>query len=327
MKRRQFLSLIGSTMAVWPSRVIAQQHAPLPIIGHMHATNAEANQDEITAFENGLRQSGFVPSQSVSIEYRWANGQYDRLNSIARAFVDRQVNLIVAGTPVAALAASRATKSIPIVFAVGSDPVRDGLVVSLSRPGANVTGTTFFSNLLTGKRLGLLQEMIPTARSIAVIVNPKNANAQFQINEAQEAARTLRLQSTFYQSATTDQIDKVFDDVGQQKPDALLVLSDSFLNSRAAQIAYSALRHGLPTCFSYREPAAAGGLIGYGASRSDNSLRAGLYAGRVLKGEKPADLPVLQPTRFEFVINLRTARALGITVPPTLLARADEVIE
>ena len=326
MKRREFITLVGGAAASWPVGARAQRVAR-PVIGHMHAGAAEGNRDEVLAFEEGLKQHGYVNGQNVSIEYRWADGRYDRLPSLAAELIDRHVTLIVAGTPVAALAAKQATSSIPIVFQVGSDPVKDGLVASLNHPGGNVTGTTFFSNLLTSKRLGLLVEMIPKAQSIAAIVNPKNANALFQTKEAQEAARVLGVQILLFKAATQDEIDTAFADLARQKPDALLILSDSFLNSRAAQIAYSALRSGLPTCFSYREPAVAGGLIGYGTSRAENSLRAGQYAGRVLKGEKPADLPVLQPTRFELVINLRTARALGLTVPPTLLARADEVIE
>ena len=324
--RREFITFLGGAAAAWPVMARAQR-VTLPVIGHMHAGAAEGNRDETSAFEQGLKQSGYLNGQNVTIEYRWAEGHYERLPSLAAEFVDRQVRLIVAGTPVAAIAAKRATTSIPIVFAIGSDPVKDGLVASLNRPGGNITGTTFFSNLLTSKRLGLLLEMIPSVRLVAAIVNPKNANAQFQTNEAQEAVRALGLRVIFFKAATEDEIDSAFDDLRQQKPDALLILSDAFLNSRAAQIAYAALRSGLPTCFSYREPALAGGLMSYGTNRTENSLRSGQYAGRVLKGEKPADLPVLQPTRFELVINLRTARALGLTVPATLLARADEVIE
>jgi ABC-type uncharacterized transport system substrate-binding protein len=327
MRRREFITFLGGAVGTaWPVGARAQQGPPL-VIGHMHAGAAEANRDEVVAFEQGLKQHGYSNGKNVAIEYRWAEGRYDQLPALARELVDRPVTLIVAGTPVAALAAKQATASVPIVFHVGSDPVKDGLVATLNRPGGNVTGTTFFSNLLTSKRLGLLLEMVPDARSIAALVNPKNANAQFQTNEAQEAARALGLQVLFFKAATQDEIDKTFADLRRQKPDAVLILSDSFLNSRAAQIAYSALRSALPTCFAYREPALAGGLMGYGSSRTENALRAGQYAGRVLRGEKPANLPVLQPTRFEFVINLRTARALGLTVPPTLLARADEVIE
>jgi ABC-type uncharacterized transport system substrate-binding protein len=263
----------------------------------------------------------------VTIEFRSAEGQYERLPAIAAEFVRRQVNMIVAGTPVAALAAKRATKSIPIVFSVGSDPVRDGLVASLSRPGGNITGATFFSNLLTAKRLGLLHELAPSARRFSALVNPKNANAQLQMQEAEQAAQSLGTQIRFVNASTENDLEKAFDHFEQQQADALLILSDSFLNSRAARIAELALRHALPTCFSYRDPAAAGGLMSYGASRNDTSRQSGIYAGRILNGEKPADLPVQQPAKFEFVINMKTAKALGLVVPYSMQMLADEVIE
>jgi len=326
MKRREFIALVGGAAATWPS-IVRAQPAAMPVIGHMHAGTAEANKDEVLAFEQGLKRNGYLRGQNVAIEYRWADGQYDRLPAMAAEVVGRRVTLIVVGTPVAAIAAKRATTSIPIVFHIGSDPVKDGLVASLNRPGGNMTGTTFFSNLLTSKRLGLLREILPNARVVAALVNPNNANAEFQANEANEAARTLGFEVFLLRAATEAEIDKAFGDLLQRKADALLVLSDSFLNSRAAQVAELALRRGLPTCFAYREPTLAGGLMGYGASRTDNALRAGEYAGRILKGDKPANLPVLQPTRFEFAINLKTAKTLGLEIPPTLLARADAVIE
>ena len=326
MKRREFIALVGGAAATWPS-IVRAQPAAMPVIGHMHAGTAEANKDEVLAFEQGLKRNGYLRGQNVAIEYRWADGQYDRLPAMAAEVVGRRVTLIVVGTPVAAIAAKRATTSIPIVFHIGSDPVKDGLVASLNRPGGNMTGTTFFSNLLTSKRLGLLREILPNARVVAALVNPNNANAEFQANEANEAARTLGFEVFLLRAATEAEIDKAFGDLLQRKADALLVLSDSFLNSRAAQVAELALRRGLPTCFAYREPILAGGLMGYGASRTDNALRAGEYAGRILKGDKPANLPVLQPTRFEFAINLKTAKTLGLEIPPTLLARADAVIE
>ena len=326
MKRREFIALVGGAAATWPS-IVRAQPAAMPVIGHMHAGTAEANKDEVLAFEQGLKRNGYLRGQNVAIEYRWADGQYDRLPAMAAEVVGRRVTLIVVGTPVAAIAAKRATTSIPIVFHIGSDPVKDGLVASLNRPGGNMTGTTFFSNLLTSKRLGLLREILPNARVVAALVNPNNANAEFQANEANEAARTLGFEVFLLRAATEAEIDKAFGDLLQRKADALLVLSDSFLNSRAAQVAELALRRGLPTCFAYREPTLAGGLMGYGASRTDNALRAWEYAGRILKGDKPANLPVLQPTRFEFALNLKTAKTLGLEIPPTLLARADAVIE
>jgi putative tryptophan/tyrosine transport system substrate-binding protein len=325
VKRREFITLLGGAAAAWPLAARAQQPA-MPVVGFMHAT-AQPDDETVGAFKHGLGQTGYVDRINVAIEYRSAEGHYDRLPAIAADFVQRQVAVIVAGTPVAALAAKRATASIPIVFAVGSDPVRDGLVASLSRPGGNITGATFFSNLLTGKRLGLLHELIPNARVFAALVNPKNANAQFQMNEAEEAARILKVPITFINAASEIEISKTFDEFRRQGADAALILSDSFLNSRAHLIAELALQHGLPTCFAYREPALAGGLMGYGASRTDASRQSGVYAGRILKGERPADLPVQQPTKFEFVINMKTAKALGLTVPYSMQLLADEVIE
>jgi len=321
VNRREFISLLGGA-AAWPLAAHAQQ-ASMPVVGFMHAT-AQPDDETVAAFRHGLGQTGYVDRVNAAIEYRSAE---DRLPAIAADFVQRQVAVIVAGTPVAALAAKRATTSIPIVFAVGSDPVRDGLVASLSHPGGNITGATFFSNLLTGKRLGLLHELIPNARVFAALVNPKNANAQFQRNEAEEAARTLNVPISFINAASENEIPKAFDEIRRQGADAVLILSDSFLNSRAHLIAELALQHGLPTCFAYREPALAGGLMGYGASRTDASRQSGVYAGRILKGERPSDLPVQQPTKFEFVINMKTAKALGLTVPYSMQLLADEVIE
>jgi putative ABC transport system substrate-binding protein len=325
IRRREFVVTLGGAAAAWPLAARAQQPA-MPVIGFMHAT-AGAESDLFAAFKEGLRQTGYIDGRNVTIEFRSAEGQYDRLPTIAHEFVRRQVNLIAVGTPVAALAAKRATSSIPIVFAVGSDPTRDGLVASLSRPGGNVTGATFFSNLLTAKRLGLLHELAPNARRFFALVNPKNANAQLQMQEAEVAAQSLGAQIGFVNASTENEIEKAFDDFRQQQADALLILSDSFLNSHARRIARLALLHALPTCFAYREPAIAGGLMSYGASRNDASRQSGIYAGRILNGEKPADLPVQQPTKFEFVINMKTAKALGFVVPYSMQMLADEVIE
>jgi putative tryptophan/tyrosine transport system substrate-binding protein len=324
MRRREFITLIGGA-AAWPLTARAQQPA-MPVVGLMHAT-AQVNDDFVAAFKEGLSQTGYVDGRNVTIEFRSAEGQYDRLPSIAAEFVRRQVNVIAAGTPVAALAAKRATTSIPIVFAVGSDPTRDGLVASFSRPGGNITGATFFSNLLTAKRLGLLHDLAPNARAFAALVNPKNANAQFQKSEAEQAAQSLGAEIIFLNASTENDIEKAFDSVRQQRTDALLILSDSFLNSHARRIAELALLHALATCFSFREPAVAGGLMSYGASRGDSSRQSGIYTGRILHGEKPADLPVLQPAKFEFVINMKTAKALGLVVPYSMQMLADEVIE
>jgi putative ABC transport system substrate-binding protein len=324
LRRRDFVTLLGGT-AAWPLAARAQQSAR-PVVGLMHAT-ARTNDDWVAAFKEGLSQTGYLDGRNVTIEFRSAEDQYDRLPAIAAEFVRRQVNVIAAGTPVAALAAKRATTSIPIVFAVGSDPTRDGLVASLSRPGGNITGATFFSNLLTAKRLGLLHELAPSARRFSALVNPKNANAQFQMQEAEQAAQSLSAQIGFVNASTETEIEKAFDNFRQQQADALLILSDSFLNNHARRIAQLALLHALPTCFAYREPAVAGGLMSYGASRNDTSRQSGIYVGRILNGEKPADLPVQQPTKFEFVINIQTAKALGLVVPYSMQMLADEVIE
>jgi ABC-type uncharacterized transport system substrate-binding protein len=256
-RRREFITLLGGAAAAWPLAARAQQSAK-PVVGFMHAT-AQPNDVFVTAFKEGLSQTGYVDGRNVTIEFRSAEGQYDRLPAIAAEFVQRRVNVIAAGTPVAALAAKRATTSIPIVFAVGSDPTRDGLVASLSRPGGNITGATFFSNLLTAKRLGLLHDLVPNARAFSALVNPKNANAQFQKDEAEQAAKSLRSQIGFVNASTEDDIEKAFDVFRRDRAGALIVLSDSFLNSHAHRIAELALLNKLATCFSYRDPAVAGG--------------------------------------------------------------------
>jgi putative ABC transport system substrate-binding protein len=330
MRRRDFLTLLGGGAAAhlsdWPIAARAQQQSITPVIGYMHATE-QANGELFAAFREGLRQTGYVEGRNVRIEFRSAEGHYERLPGIAAELVRRQVNLIAVGTPVAALAAKRATTSIPIVFAVGSDPVRNGLVDGLARPGGNVTGATFFSNLLTAKRLGLLHELVPNARLFSALVNPNNANARLQMGEAQQAAHALGAQISFVKASSEDEIANVFEGFRRQRPDALLILSDSFLNGQAPRIAELALMHALPTCFAYRRPTVAGGLMSYGADPAGASRQKGVYAGRILHGERPADLPVQQPTRFDFVINMKTAKALGVSVPNSIQLLADEVIE
>jgi putative ABC transport system substrate-binding protein len=324
MNRRELMLGLGGA-AAWPLAARGQQSA-MPVIGFMHAT-ARLTDHLVATFKEGLSQTGYVDGKNVTIEFRSAEGQYDRLPAIAAELVERQVNVIATGTPVAAIAAKRATTFIPIVFAVGSDPIRDGLVASLSRPGGNITGATFFSNLLTGKRLGLLRDLVPNANVFSALVNSKNANAQFQMEEAEQAARAFGGQIGFINASTEKDIDSAFENLRQKRPDAFLILSDSFLNSRARRIAELAVQHQLATCFAYREPTQAGGLMSYGASQTDVFRQAGTYVGRILGGAKPADLPVLQPTKVEFVINLKTAKTLGLTVPPTLVALTDQVIE
>ena len=324
MNRREFIAGVGSVAAL---PVVAYAQNPQPIVGYLHASSAQANGHQVAAFEEGLAQTGYVNRQNVTIEYRWADGRYERLPQLAADLLQRRAEVIVTGTPVAALAAKKATTSIPIVFVVGSDPVKNGLVASLSRPGGNLTGATFFSNLLTAKRFALLHELVPHAQSFAALVNPENANAQLQLDDATKTAKEIGVQLVVAKAVAKADIDKVFAQFKNEKIDGLLVLSDSFLNAHAAQIAAYALRQGLPTCFAYREPTVAGGLMSYGVSVTGAARQAGNYTGRILRGEKPGDLPVQQPTKFDLAINMRTAKALGLTIPDKLIALADEVIE
>ncbi len=263
----------------------------------------------------------------MSIEYRWANGQYDQLPAFAADLVRRQVDVIATSTPVAALAAKRATTSIPIVFAIGSDPVGDGIVTNINRPEANITGATFFGNLLTAKRLELLHQLAPKAHVVAVLLNPKNVNVELERKEAQEAAHALRLQPIFVQASNEREIEELFVQIIQQHVEAILASGDVLFSSRAEQIAQLALLNAIPTCFVNRLQALAGGLMSYGARNTDTFHQAGIYVGRILKGEKPSELPVLEPSKFEFVINLKTARVLGLTVPPSIQLLADEIVE
>jgi putative tryptophan/tyrosine transport system substrate-binding protein len=320
--RREFITLLGGVAAAWPLAARSQQPA-MPVIGLLSGTDRDARQ--LAAIWQGLHEAGYVEGRNVAIEHRWAEGQYDRLPALAADLVRRQVTVIATVTPVAALAAKQATTSIPIVFALGSDPVKDGLVASLNRPGGNVTGATFFGNLLAAKRTELLHQLFADAKVFAVLLNPKNANVELEKSDTQQAIRALGLHLVLVQASTEDEIDKSFADL--QGATALLVSGDARFDDRRRQIAELAVRHAIATCFPYREQAVAGGLMSYGADITDTFRQAGNYVGRILKGEKPADLPVQQPTKFEFVINLKTAKALGLDVPPSLLARADEVIE
>ena len=263
----------------------------------------------------------------MAFEYRWANGQYERLPALAVELVQRPVAVIATVTPSAALAAKQATASIPIVFILGSDPVKDALVASLNRPGGNVTGATFFSNLLDAKRMELLHQLVPNAETIALLLNPKNSNVELEKNNAQEAAHALGLQLVFLPASTEREIDGSFANLSQHHAGAVFVSGDALFSDRREQIAELAVRHAVPTCFANRVQAVAGGLMSYGARNTDTFRQGGNYVGRILKGEKPSDLPVEQPTKFEFVINMKTAKALGLTVPNSLQLLADEVIE
>jgi len=325
MRRREFVTLVGGA-AAWPHAVRAQQ-ASVPLIGFLHPSTADRNRDVIAAFEAGLKETGYVPGENLAIEYRWANDNYDRLPDLMQQLLTHHIAIVLAATPIAALAAKRAAAHIPIVFTVGSDPVKDGLVASLNRPGENITGTTFFSDLLTAKRLELLHELSHISNVFGVLLNPKNPNADLEIKDAKEAAQSLALDLVFGEAASQSEIESSFLRFRESGSVGLLVASDAFLNLHAKEIAQLALEYRLPTCFSFRETATAGGLMAYGASRPDAFRRAGTYVGRILRGENASNLPVQQPTKLEFVINLKTAKALGLTVPPSMQLLADEVIE
>jgi len=323
MRRRDFIMLLGGAVAAWPLAAHPQQ-AAAPLVGLLEGAD---DPTLTTALRLGLSQSGFVEGKSVTFEYSNANGQYDRLPALAAELVRRQVAVIGTVSPVAALAAKAATATIPIVFTLGTDPVRDGLVASLNRPGGNVTGVTFFSNLLAARRLELLHETLPMAPSIAILLNPNNSNAGLELNETETAARTLGLQLVVVRATNEREIDAAFATLVEQREMALLVFSDQYLYSRRGQIVLLATRHAIATSFSGRDQVAVGGLMSYGANLANTSRQAGIYIARILKGEKPADLPVLQPTKFELVLNLNTAKTLGIEIPANVLALADEVVE
>jgi putative tryptophan/tyrosine transport system substrate-binding protein len=325
MRRREFVTLLGGA-AAWPLAARAQQPA-LPVVGFMHGGAEQGQEYAVAAFEQGLAETGYVAGKNVTVEYRWAEGQYDRLPELAAGFIRRPVAVIAAGTPVAALAAKHATTSIPIVFALGSDPVRDGLVASLNRPGRNITGATFFNNLLVAKRMELLHELVPNAKIVAVLLNPKNANVEFETIDSQMAARALGLELVLLQASNETEIVKSFANLVERRAAALLVSGDVLFTSRREQIAELAMHHAVPTSCPSRQQVVAGGLMSYGASISDTFRQSGNYVGRILKGEKPADLPVQQPTKFEFVLNLKTAKILGLIVPNSMQLLADEVIE
>jgi putative tryptophan/tyrosine transport system substrate-binding protein len=327
MKRREFITLLGGA-AAWPLAARAQQPA-MPVVAFMNGSNPEASAGNAAAFRKGLSEAGVNEGRNVAIEYHWMLGQYDRVPALVADLIRRRVAVIASpGFPPGALAAKAATREIPIVFGVGDDPVKLGLVASLARPGGNVTGINFFVHELVSKRLGLLREFVPKAVRIAVLVNPGNAAAaEATFKVAREAAHVLGMQILAFDASTIGEIDAAFAAMARERADALLMGGDGFLFSRRGQVAMLAMRDRLPTITAGNEFARAGGLMTYGTSVPDMFRQVGVYAGSIVKGAKPADLPVLQSTKFEFVINLQTARALGLEVPPMLLARADEVIE
>jgi ABC-type uncharacterized transport system substrate-binding protein len=326
VKRREFIALVGGAAAAWPFAARAQRVAK-PIVGFLHQVAPENFGSFVSAFAKGLGESGYTDGHNVTIEYRWAEGHYDRLPALVADLTRRPVAAICAAYLPAALAAKAATTTIPIVFVIGSDPVEVGLVATLSRPGGNVTGVTQFTNALIAKRLELLRELVPGVALVGVLMNTDNPNVEINTRDLQLAAHTIGQQILIVGASREHGFDSAFTALAKQKAGALFISPDAFFQSRRVEIAILAARHAIPAISSTREFAESGGLISYGASQIWASEQAGVYMGRIVKGEKASDLPVVQPTKFELVINRRTAKTLGLDVPTTLLARADEVIE
>ncbi len=325
MRRRQFLGLVGGASISWPLTGHAQQ-TTLPVVGFLNSASADGYASMAAAFRQGLKETGYVEGNNVAIEYRWADDQYDRLPALATDLVNRRVTVIFANSP-AITATKAATSTIPIIIMSGDDPVRLGFVASFNRPGGNITGVSILSNELAAKRLDLLRELVPHAKTIATLINSDfGPSGRFQ-SDVEAAARALRLSIKFLQANNEPEIDHAFNSLAQTRSDALLVGPGPFLDSRRNLLVVLAAKIAIPAAYETRATAVAGGLMSYGADVADGYRRAGLYVGRILKGEKPAELPVDQATKFEFIINLKTAKALGLDVPPALSARADEVIE
>jgi putative tryptophan/tyrosine transport system substrate-binding protein len=325
MRRRELITVLGGAAVTWPFALRAQQKA-MPVIGFLHFASLGPFALYAVAFRQGLSETGYVEGQNLAIEFRWAEGSYDRLPAMAADLVDCKVDVIVAAGPPSARAAKSATSTIPIVFS-SADPIGEGLVASLARPGGNLTGVSVLTVELMAKRLELLSELVPQAKVIVLLVNPNNPNTEPMIRDVQEAARTKGVELPILKAGSEIEIDAAFASLVQLQAGGLVVGADPFFNSRREQLVALAARHVVPAIYEWREFAKAGGLISYGTSLAGIYRQDGIYAGRILNGAKPADLPVEQPTRFELVVNLKTAKALGLTVPPSILARADEVIE
>jgi putative ABC transport system substrate-binding protein len=326
MKRREFISLLGGATVAWPLAARAQQ--PMPVIGFLNSQSPDNQADYLQAFRRGLKESGYVEGENVAVEYRWAENKTERLPALAGELVRRRVAVIAASGGLASESAAKATATIPIVFMVPEDPVRMGLVTSLARPGGNLTGVNFFAAELAAKRLGLLRELVPAVTRVAVLLNPAEATiAASNLRDMQTAARDMRLQIQVFNASTSGELDAAFATIARDRPDALVISSGAFFTGRRVQLAHLATHHRIPAIHGSRFYPEVGGLISYGTSVSDSHREAGVYVGRILKGAKPADLPVVQSSKFELVINAHTAKLLGLTVPPTLLSTADEVIE
>ena len=327
MRRREFITLIGGAAAAWPLAARSQQ-AAMPVIGFMSARSPEDSVHLLAAFRRGLAEGGYVEGQNLSIEFRWARGQYDLLPAMAAELVNRRVLVLTtAGGEPSALAAKRATSTIPIVFGVGGDPVGIGLVESFNRPGGNATGDTLYTNLMEQKRLGLLRDLVPGVPLIGVLLNPRFAPASRQLQQVEEAARSIDQRVVVANASTDNELEAAFAALESERIGALLLTADPYFDTQRERIVAFAERQRLPAIYQFREYAVAGGLLSYGVSITDAYRQRGLYTARILKGEKPADLPVLQPTKFELVINLKTAKALGVKISDNLLSLADEVIE
>jgi putative ABC transport system substrate-binding protein len=326
MRRREFIAFLGGTAFAWPLAAYAQQPAR-PVIGFLKNTSADASTVQVAAFQRGLSEMGYDEARNVAVEYHYADNNYERLSALAGDLVHRRVDVIVAAGDNPALAAKAATPTIPIVFAVAGDPVQLGVVANLNRPGGNVTGVSFFSSTVVPKRLGLLHVLVPKAALLSLLVNPNNASAEAEVGEAKAATSLLGCNLLVVKATNAADIDTAFAELVQQGAGAILIAGDAFFINRHDQIVALAARHAIPAIYNLREYTQAGGLMSYGADILDIYHQAGVYAGRILRGVKPSDLPIMLPTKFPLVVNLKAAKALGLSIPPGILAIADEVIE